>query len=110
VDSCEVRSRTSSEGTREKHDTSRSWTHVRSDLVLRLRGLVKNMTHLGQDNQLPDRDLNPELSKYEVGMPPIRHSPPFMQPDDILPNSKEPAVGSCHVPNESISHRHCQSL
>lgn len=88
----------------------RSWTHVRSGLVLRLRGLVENTTHLGQDNRLPDRALNPELSNYEVGMPPIRHSPPFVQPGGSLPNSQEPAAGSCPVPAEFIPHRHCPSL
>jgi len=88
----------------------RSWTNVRSDLVLCLRGLVKNTTHLGQDNRLPDRDLNPELPKYEVGMPPIRYSPPFLQPDGTLPSSQEPAACSCPVPTESIPHRHCPSL
>jgi len=78
-----------------------SWTHVRSDLILRLRGLVKKTTHLGQGNRLPDRDLNPGLPKYEVGMPPIRHSPPFMQPDVTSPSSQEPATGSCPVPDKS---------
>ena len=86
MDSCEVRSRTSSEGTREKHDTARS------------------------DNRLPDRDLNPGLPKYEIGMPPIRHSPPFMQRDGTLPSSQEPASGSGPVPGESIPHRHHTSL